>query len=673
VTGPKIDAMARYRVWHGSAQPPDQRRELVAGPLRALLVGPDLRYVRFGSVELIQRVYVAVRDTAWNTVPGTMAGLEVIQRDDDFEVRFRQRHTYRDVDFGWQGTIKGSAEGVLTYEMDGAPLASFRHNKIGMNVHHPLSEYVGRPYRAATPQGEIAGTLGWEIAPQLVSGGTLTAMFPFFDHLDVDVASGGTVTFDFEGDQFEMQDHRNWSDGNYKTYGTPLALGYPLDATEGRRIRQIMTVRYKGSLIAVNPTAPVEIRVGEPSARHMPAIGLGMASHGGDLTGREIRLLRLLRPAHVRVDLHPRAPSYRDEWARAVRAAESLGCALEVAFFVTESARDQAAELASLVAASSVPLARLLVFEEAEGFSELRGASAPETVRAVRAVLRTAGIACPVAGGTNQFFNELNRARPEVAGTDGVAYSLNPQVHAGDDLSLADNLLAQPDIVRFTRRICGDVGVSVTPVTLIGRAGPFPSGPPEDGGLPGAVDVRQASLLGAAWTTASIKQLTAGGADSLTYFETTGWRGVLEVEAGPPMPDRFPSRSGDAFPLYHVFADVADWSGGQPMETTSTEANVADALAVRDQAGTHALLANLTPDLRRVRLGPLGGAVASLRVLDDATVAVAARDPEAFRAAPQATQPLDDGWLSLTLTPHAVVRVDVAGATSSATATGGDD
>jgi hypothetical protein len=65
--------------------------------------------------------------------------------------------------------------------------------------------------------------------------------------------------------------------------------------------------------------------------------------------------------------------------------------------------------------------------------------------------------------------------------------------------------------------------------------------------------------------------------------------------------------------------------------------------------------------------------VASLRVLDDATAAGAARDPEAFRAAPPATQPLDDGWLSLTLTPHAVVRVDVAGATSSATMPGGDD
>ena len=659
MTASEMNAAARYRAWHGTAEPPVRRIELVAGSLRAMLVGPDIRYVRFGTVELVQRLYVAVRDTAWNTVPGRMADLEVLQRDDSFEVRFRQRHTYRDVDFEWRGMISGSAEGVLTYEMDGVPLTSFRHNKFGLNVHHPLLEDVGRPYRAGTPQGQVAGTLEWEIAPQLVSNGTLTAMFAPFDHLEVDLVSGGTATYDFEGDLFEMQDHRNWSDGNYKTYGTPLSLGYPLDATKGQAIRQRVTVRYTGDTRTEDPTAPTEIRVGDPLENHLPPIGLGMASHGADLSDREARLLRALRPAHLRVDVHPRDANHRDEWERAVRAARSLGCSLEVAFFVTPSARDEAAELAGLATAGGVPVDRILVFEEAEGFSELRGASAPETVHAVREVVRAAGISCPVAGGTNQFFNELNRARPETAGTDGVAYSLNPQVHAGDDLSLADNLLSQPDIVRFTRRICGDVDVYITPVTLIGRAGPFPSGPPEEGGLPGAVDVRQASLLGAAWTAASIKQLTTGGVDSLTYYETTGWRGVLEVESGSPAPDQFPSRPGDAFPVYHVLADVADWTGGRPIEAESTAANVADALVVTDAAGTHALLVNLTPDLRRVRLGPLSGPEARLRVLDDTSADFAARDPSAFRAALPAIQPLDEGWLTLTLAPYAVVRVDV--------------
>jgi D-apionolactonase len=653
-------AAARHLAWHGSEQPAAEQTELIAGPLRAVLAGPDIRYIRYGATEVVQRIYVAVRDTVWNTVPGRMVDLEVLQSEGSFQVRFGQRHTYKDLDFAWTATISGSADGVLTYEMDGEALCDFRHNKIGLNIHHPLPEYTRRPYRASTPGGEISGIIDWDITPQLVVHGNLTAMFPDYNHLEVDLASGCRATFDFEGDQFEMQDHRNWSDGNYKTYGTPLALGYPFDVKKGQRIHQRVTLRVDGPMAANDPGAPVEVRIREAVASRLPRIGLGMSSDGTDLSDRQIRRLRALQLAHLRVDLHPRDDAQQAEWERAVRAATALGCGLEVALFVTSAAIDQAADFAATAKASGVPIARVLVFEEADGFSELRGATEPDTVRAVRGVLRAAGIGCDVAGGTNQFFNELNRSRPDTAGTDGLAFSLNPQVHAGDDLSLADNLMSESDIVRFSRKLFGHVGVFLTPITLIGRNGPFPSGPPEEDGLPGAVDVRQASLLGAAWTAASIKQLAAGGADSITYYETTGWRGVLESENGSPRPDLFPSRPGDVFPIYHVLADVADWIGGVPLETLPETSHVVDALVVRDANSTHVLLVNLTSELRRVRLGPLGGTEARLRVMDDASTVVAVGSAEAFRSATMTLQPLEEGWLGMTLTPYAVVRADIA-------------
>lgn len=649
----------RYRRWHGSDEPPDTRRELVAGPLRALLVGPDVRYVRVGDVEFVQRIYLAVRDAAWNTIPGRMEDLEVVQRQDGFVVRFRQRHVHGDIDFEWRGTIRGSADGTLEYEWEGEALSTFAHSKIGLNVHHPLPAYVGRPYRAVTPDGPIAGVLGPEIAPQLVVDGTLTGMFPYFDRLEVDIVSGGTVRYDFEGDYFEMQDQRNWADGNLKTYGTPLAMGFPMQVAQGTRLGQKMTVRYSGETREADPTSPVAVHVGSRRRARLPSIGLGTATHGNDLSEREATLLRLLQPAHLRADLHPRDAEYRDAWESAVRTARALTCPLEIAFFVTAEAESQAAELVAMVVAAGVGVARVLVFEEAEGYSAIRAASAPETVRAVREVLRRSGLPeCHVAGGTNQFFNELNRSRPDTTGTDGVAFSLNPQVHAADDLSFADNLSALPDIAAFTHRICGAVAVHVTPVTLIGRNGPFPSGPPSDGGLPGAVDVRQASLLGAAWTAASVKGLAEGGADSITYYETTGWRGVIERESGGPAADQFPSQPGDAFPVFHVLADVAEWRDAALLDAPSDEPARAQALVVEDANGVHALLVNLVPDLVRVALGPLPGERVSIRVLDDTTAETAASDPETFRSRSAATIPLETATLNLVLSPHAIVRVD---------------
>ena len=62
---------------HGTADPPAPMRALRAGPVSLLLDGIDLRYLRIGGTELVRRVYAAVRDVDWDTVPAVVSGLEV--------------------------------------------------------------------------------------------------------------------------------------------------------------------------------------------------------------------------------------------------------------------------------------------------------------------------------------------------------------------------------------------------------------------------------------------------------------------------------------------------------------------------------------------------------------------------------------------------------------------
>jgi hypothetical protein len=262
-------------------------------------------------------------------------------------------------------------------------------------------------------------------------------------------------------------------------------------------------------------------------------------------------------------------------------------------------------------------------------------------------------------GGTDGGFCQLNRSSLDSSGLDGVAYAMNPQEHAADDLSLFETLAAQGETVRSARALHPGLDLVVGPVTLKPRFNVIATEPEPDrpGVLPPPVDVRQRSLLAAAWTVGSLKYIAEAGADAVTYCETTGWRGLIERESGPPAPDLFPSRPGEVFPLYHVFADAADLSGAfVPVESDQPLAAVA--LAAETEDGLTALVANLRPEPTEVEIVDLPRGSRRIRRLNAETAAVAATEPSRFRSE---WHELDgDGEaMKLRLEPYEVARVEV--------------
>lgn len=232
---PSSPPPAGWELLRGRVDAPPPLTPLRAGTLEASLEGVDVRYVRAGGEEVVRRLYVAVRDVDWGTVPGEVLELRLDGDGTRFEARFEVAHRGGDVDFRWRGAIAGTPD-ALTYEMDGVARSPFAYCRIGLCVLHPPSD-AGRPYRAATPAGEISGTLPELIEPQRVEAGRLRPIFPSFTALTLG------ADFRFEGDEFEMEDQRNWTDASFKTYSTPLALGFPHHAEAGQRIAQRVTVR----------------------------------------------------------------------------------------------------------------------------------------------------------------------------------------------------------------------------------------------------------------------------------------------------------------------------------------------------------------------------------------------------------------------------------------------
>jgi hypothetical protein len=143
----------------------------------------------------------------------------------------------------------------------------------------------------------------------------------------------------------------------------------------------------------------------------------------------------------------------------------------------------------------------------------------------------------------------------------------------------------------------------------------------------------------------------------LTYFETNGWRGVMETAGGPPLPARFRSLPGSVFPLYHVLADVGEFAGGGVLPIASDELAGLNGLALVQGDRLRVLLANHGPSPRRVRVANLR-ASARIRHLDATNAIEAMRSPEGFRARIGEPVATARGVLELELPPFGVVRID---------------
>jgi hypothetical protein len=649
-----MHAISRQLILHGRDESVQELLPLRAGPLTAMLNGVDLRYVQLGDVELVRRIYAAVRDQNWNTIPGVSFNREVDARADSFDVDFDVHHANDEVDFAWHGKITGTSEGRVSFSLEGRAGRDFPYNRIGFCILHPWRETAGARFRGETPDGPVEGTFQRSIGRQDFVGGRYISLFPALSRLEIDIADGSTAAFEFEGDLFECEDQRNWSDASFKTYCTPLVEGLPHQATAGHRISQTVAVSARGGHTGAPRKEATRLTVGSPTGVRLPPIGLGLPDRAPRLSEHETELLRALAPAHLRLALHLSQPWWPQDLARVLETVRSLGTALELALFLGE---EEARELARLrEAITGIDVARVLVAPEGAHSATPEETTPPELVRLVRGELSLAGV--PIAGGTDMYFCEVNRTRPDMNEMDGLFWSVNPQVHAFDDLSLVETPEAQGEQVRTALEITGGKPVFVGPISLKRRYNVNATVAEAERSadeLPDSVDPRQTSLLGAAWTAASLKYLAEAGAAAVTYFETTGWRGVIQGDQPPPLPEQFSARAGEAFPLYHAIADVAGWRGSDVLSCESNHPLQVVALAAREADRLHLLVANLTPHVQEVAVSGLAGP-ATLRRLNAESSEQALLEPSRFRATGE--EVTEARALQLRLESYETVRID---------------
>ena len=263
--------------------------------------------------------------------------------------------------------------------MDGKALSAFRRNRIGFCVLHPVPVCVGKPCVVQTTDGHTeSGAF-----PDLISPHQ-----PFQNMRSIrhEAAPGVWAEVSFEGDVFEMEDQRNWTDASYKTYCTPISLPYPVLVPAETEIKQAVTLalvpgrefadvvpgqnvsereertlvpgteertrlggaarqtsfgrEFKKDVGSIFPAStlqtepeqtPVTLRFADTPPRPLPHIGLGVAGHGNPLSAKENKLLSRLRLAHLRLDLTLSDTDWETRLREAGREAKALHIGLEIA------------------------------------------------------------------------------------------------------------------------------------------------------------------------------------------------------------------------------------------------------------------------------------------------------------------------------------------------------
>jgi hypothetical protein len=628
--------------YYGHDKPLPEQIPLQAGPLSLIYEAGAIRYVRLGKVEILRGVYSAVRDHNWDTIPATLSNVQSEIKADSFRISYRAEHKQGGIHFIWAGVISGESNGTVTFEMDGECRSDFQRNRIGFCVLHPAS-CAGLACSIEHVDGSSTqGNYPKHISPHQ----------PFMDIRTIshDVMPGVTVAVRMEGDTFEMEDQRNWTDASYKTYCTPLAQPFPVEVTDGQKIAQKITISLEGTLPNISADDEgLTFTISDTPTHPLPRIGLGVASHGEPLTGTEITRLKALNLNHLRADLHLSRPDLRQPLQRASDEASALGISLELALHLTGNAEQELRAFRALIDDIRPNVSAWLIYHVDEKSTRQGWA------KLARQIIGDYAPDALLGAGTNAYFTELNRERPPVDVLDVVSYSLNPQVHAFDNASLVETLPMQAQAIRSTNHFTENLPLAVSPITLQPRFNPNATGPepePAPGELPPQVDVRQMSLFGAGWTVGSIKYISEGGAHSVTYYETTGWRGVMERENGSPLADNFQSIAGGVFPLYHILADVGEFAGGQLIPTISNDPLTIDGLAMVKDGRTGIVLANFSAQPQRITIHNLPAEI-RLKYMNETNVQEAMQNPEAFRRETGTSIQTE-----LELLPFGILRID---------------
>lgn len=467
----------------------------------------SLRYIKQSNTELIRMMYGAVRDSIWGTVPFSICTEKIIQYSNSFIVHYTAKYFSNGIEFEASFFIEGNENDTISFGMEGKALNGFSANRIGVCVHLPVQECCGQTCVIEDKHHhQIISNFPETISPH--------QPFTNITQMRWQLKNKAEIQLRFTGDEFEAEDQRNWMDYSYKIYNRSLHLPYPFTIEAGDTIQQTVHLNIVSTPSTNNNTATTIEDTNNPVS--IPALAVAASDEDVLLTKEEIALLKKLPFKHYRAEL-----DFDGDWTSIfsthVANAKALNITVELVLFFTDDYKTEA-DLFLQTLSGDIDLIKTILPQH-KNYK-----TTPLFLQEYFYPLYKAKYDNILIGyGTDIYFTELNRQRPQNDIYDFVSFSINPQVHSFDAATMLENINTISDIVATIRSFT-DKSIIISPVTFRKRKNHDGEGASRHA-LVYNFDERQNTWFGAGWFLLCLYALH--NVQQVSFFTTTGDSGVI--------------------------------------------------------------------------------------------------------------------------------------------------
>jgi hypothetical protein len=406
-------------------------RILKAGNTSVTYEAGRLRYIGYDDCEAVRMIFVALRDEHWVTIPMEISNEVINEKDKSFDIRFHGSFHALAVHCEADFAIQGRDDGTIVFEMNGKALSSFKSKRVGLCVHHPIQPCAGRAVEIIHPK---------ERTENLTFPVLISPTRPFTDVTAMRYVTANNVGVDikFEGDEFETEDQRNWSDDSYKTYSGPQYKTPMLDINEGDNLFHRITVK-------LSAAGTLQRHAKRQSFRStFPKIGYGfpLEEKVSDNTIQDVPC------DHFSIDIDLQEKGWQ-------QSLPKINVPLRLNARFSDFSVAEADQLLSSLNSSNTTIKSIMVVSK-EGTPPPKDGYLNIYHHLKRSLPETA-----VGFGSLSWFAGVNENISKEILCDFTGFVVMPQVHQTDERSIMENLLSQHTILETLQKQTGGKATNV--------------------------------------------------------------------------------------------------------------------------------------------------------------------------------------------------------------------